>query len=117
MENVPLYTKEGRKASRDTGSTWSTEAKDPQAKWQWLARERCVHPVRLSLPALIHTFEDNYEENGDAEAYGLAKLLRKYKFAACLHMLCDILHTDAKIQGSLQAKQLNLAMVPIMVYR
>ena len=43
MENVPLYTKEGRKASRDTGSTWSTEAKDPQAKWHTMAstREMC----------------------------------------------------------------------------
>ena len=82
---------------------------------RWLARERCVRAVRRSLPALIRTFDEIYEENGDAEAYGLAKLLRKYKFVACLYMLCDVLHTLAKLQGSLQAKQLNLATVPVMV--
>ena len=30
-------------------------------------------------------------------------------------MLCDVLHTLAKLQSSLQAKQLNLAMVLVMV--
>ncbi len=65
---------------------------------RWLARERCV--------------DDIYEEKGDAEAYGL---LRTYKFVACLCMLCDVLHTVAKLQGSLQSKQLDLATVPVMV--
>ena len=81
---------------------------------RWLARERCVCAVRRSLPALIRTFDDIYEETGDAEAYGLAKLLHTYKFTACLYMLCDVLHTVAKLQGSLQTKQLNLATVPVM---
>ena len=71
---------------------------------RWLARERCIRAVHWSLPALIRTFDEIYEENGDADAYGLAKLLRKYKFVACLYMLCDVLHTLAKLQGSLQAK-------------
>ena len=30
-------------------------------------------------------------------------------------MLCDILHTVAKLHGSLQSKELNLATVPVMV--
>ena len=30
-------------------------------------------------------------------------------------MFCDVLHTLAKLQGRLQAKQLNLAVVPVMV--
>ena len=64
---------------------------------------------------MICTFDDIYKENGDAEAYGLAKLLRKCKFVACLFMLCDVLHTVTKLQGILQAKQLNLAMVPVMI--
>lgn len=64
---------------------------------------------------MIHTFDEIYEGNGDAEAYGLTRLLCKYKFVACLYMLCDVLHTLAKLQGSLQAKKLNLATVPVMV--
>ena len=66
---------------------------EPSDTW-WLARERCVRAVHNLLPALIH------KESGDAEAYGLAKLLRTYKFIACLYMLCDILHTVANLQGS-----------------
>ena len=53
---------------------------------RWLARERCVHAVQNSLPAFILTFHDIYKEKGDAELYGLAKLLRKYKFVACLYI-------------------------------
>ena len=30
-------------------------------------------------------------------------------------MLCNILHTVAKLHGSLQSKELNLATVPVMV--
>ena len=30
-------------------------------------------------------------------------------------MLCDVLHTVAKLQGSLQSKELDLATVPVMV--
>ena len=33
----------------------------------------------------------------------------------CVCMLCDILHTVAKLQASLQAKELDLASVPVLV--
>jgi hypothetical protein len=82
---------------------------------RWLARERCVRAVRRSLPALVATFQEMYDESGDAEAYGLGRLFCKYKSVACLYMLCDVLHTLAKLQGSLQSKGLNLACVPGMV--
>ena len=82
---------------------------------RWLARERCVCAVRKTLPALVTTFETIYEDSGDAEAYGLSKLLCTYKFVASLYMLCDILHTVAKLHGSLQSKEFNLATVPVMV--
>ena len=82
---------------------------------RWLARERCVHAVRRSLPALVDTFEAIYSESGDAEAYGLSKLLCTYKFVACIYMLCDVLHVVAKLQGSLQTKDLDLATIPAMV--
>ena len=82
---------------------------------RWLARERCVRAVRKSLPSLVVTFQEIYNENGDAEAYGLARLLCKYKFVSCLYMLCDVLHILAGLQGSLQAKKFNLGLVPGMV--
>lgn len=82
---------------------------------RWLARERCIRGVRRVLPALIQTFEEVYAESGDAEAYGLSKLLCTYKFVACLYMLCDVLHTVAKLQGSLQTKDLDLSVIPSMV--
>lgn len=34
---------------------------------------------------------------------------------ACLYLLCDVLHTVAKLQASLQAKKLDLASVPVLV--
>ena len=37
------------------------------------------------------------------------------KFEACLYMLCDLLHTLAKLQGSLQSKGLDLATVPTLM--
>ena len=82
---------------------------------RWLARERCVQAVRRTLPSLALTFQQIYDDRGDAEAYGLAKLICTYKFVACLYMLCDVLHTIAKLQSALQAKSLDLASVPCMV--
>ena len=66
----------------------------------------------VQLPALVCTFEEIYKESGDAEAYGLSKLLCTYNFVACLY---DVLHTVAKLQASLQAKELDLASVPVQV--
>ena len=57
------------------------------------ARERAVHAVLLSLPALLITFEEIYDEKGDAEAHGIAILLTIYKTVAFIYMLCDVLHT------------------------
>lgn len=82
---------------------------------RWLARECCVRSIRQCLPALVHTFKEIYEENGDTEAYRLSKLLCTYKLIACLYMLCDVLHAVAKLQASLQAKHLDLASVLILV--
>ena len=82
---------------------------------RWLAQERCVRAVRLMLPALVETFEKIYEYSGDAEAYGIAKLICTYKFVACLYMLCDVLHTLAKLHCSFQSKDLDLATVPTLI--
>ena len=81
----------------------------------WLSRERAVRAVRRSLPALVNTFEEIYNDTGDAEAHGIATLLTKYNTVACIYMLSDVLHTVAKLQGSLQGKDIDLASVPVMV--
>lgn len=39
----------------------------------------------------------------------------KYNTVACIYMLSDVLHTVAKLQGSLQGKQVDLPSVPGMV--
>ena len=82
---------------------------------RWLARGRAVRAVRRSLPTLVVTFEEIYDETGDAEAHGIASLLTKYKTVACIYMLSDVLPTAAKLQGSLQGKEVDLASVPGMV--
>ncbi len=42
-------------------------------------------------------------------------LLTKYSTVACIYMLFDVFHTVAKLQGSLQGKEVDLASVPGMV--
>ncbi len=53
---------------------------------RWLARERAVRVVRQSLPALVATFEEIYDEKGDAEAHGIATLLPT---VATIYMLSE----------------------------
>ena len=80
----------------------------------WLSRERAACAVCRSLPALVTTFEEIFDETGDAEAHEIASLLTKYNTVACIYMLSDVLHTVAKLQGSPQ-EEVDLASVPGMV--
>ena len=66
----------------------------------------------VKVCALVSLLED---ETGDAEAHGIATLLTKYNTVASMYMLCDVLHTVAKLQGSLQSKNIDLTSVPGMV--
>ena len=55
------------------------ELNSPELKMQkpsdtrWLARERAVHSVRRCLPALVTTFEEIYNDTGDAQAHELLR--------------------------------------------
>ena len=82
---------------------------------RWLSNERAVHAVHESLPALVTTFEEIYNETGYAESHGVVSLLVKYKTVASVYMLCNVLHTVAKLQGFLQGKSIDNASVPAMV--
>ena len=79
-----------------------------------MAQEHCTQAVRQVLPTLVQ-IKDIRVESGDTETYGLSVLLCTYKFVACMYMLCDVLHTVAKLQSILQTKDLDLSMVPVMV--
>ena len=57
------------------------------------------------------TFEEIYDEKGDAEAHGMSILLTKYPTVATIYMLSDVLHTVAKLQGSLQSKLILLVFL------
>ena len=98
------------------------ELDSPEIKMQkpgdtrWLAPERAVRAVSKSPPALVSTFKKICDETGDAEAHGVATLLTKYNTVPCIYMLSDVLHTVAKLQGNLQAKEIDLASVAGMVH-
>lgn len=57
---------------------------------RWIAREKAVCAVRRSLPALVNTFEEIYEETGDAEAHGIASLLTLWLVFTCCLMYCTL---------------------------
>lgn len=62
---------------------------------------------------MVSTFEAIYDETGDAEAHGIATQLAKYRTVACYQMY--YIPYVAKLQGSMQGKEIDLATVPAMV--
>jgi hypothetical protein len=75
----------------------------------------CCSTKPTSIGNKFRSFEEIFDQTGDAEAHGIASLLTKYNTVACIYILSDVLHTIAKLQGSLQGKEVNLAGVPGMV--
>ena len=60
-------------------------------------------------------FSSNFRaESCDTETYDLSVLFCTYTFVACLYILCDVLRT-VKLQSTLQTKDLDLSIVPVMV--
>ena len=76
---------------------------------RWLSHRNSVHAIRRSFSPLVTTLESIYEEGGDAEAFGLAKLVKSYNFVATVSMLCDALDPVARLCTALQAKTLDFA--------
>ena len=104
MESILLFTQESGKLKEiQAESQYLAVKMQKPTDTRWLARERAVRAVRLSLPALVSTFKEIYDETGDAEAHGIAILSTKYKTVACIYMLCDVLHTVAALQASVPA--------------
>ena len=54
---------------------------------RWLSHERCLRAILKELPALIITLHSLYEDNGDAEAYGIALALGSFSGIESLVLL------------------------------
>ena len=82
---------------------------------RWLSHRNSVHAIRRSFSPLVVTLKSIYENEGDAEAYGLAKLVKSYHFIAVVSMLCDALDPVARLCTALQAKTLDFAELNFLV--
>jgi hypothetical protein len=82
---------------------------------RWLSHRNSVHAIRQSFSPLVVALESIYEENDDAEAFGLAKLVKSYNFIASVSMLCDALDPVARLCTALQAKVLDFAELNFLV--
>ena len=82
---------------------------------RWLSHRNSVHAIRRSFSPLVVALESIYEEQGDAKAFGLAKLVRSYNFIAAVSMLCDALDPVARLCTALQAKTLDFAELSFLV--
>ena len=82
---------------------------------RWLSHRNAVHAIRRSLSPLVAALESIYEVQGDAEAFGLAKLVKSYNFIASVSMLCDALDPVAGLCTALQAKTLDFAELNFLV--
>ena len=80
-----------------------------------MSHRNSVHAIRRSFSPLVVALESIYEEDGDAEAFGLAKLVKSYNFIATVSMLCDALDPVARLSTALQAKALDFAELSFLV--
>ena len=71
-----------------------------------------THLLASKGETLVHTFEEIYNDTGDAAAHGIATLLTKYNTMACIYMISYVQHW---LQESLQGKNIDLDSVPRMV--
>ena len=82
---------------------------------RWLSHENTITSVKRSYTAVVVTLETIHEESGDAEAHGLALLLKKLDTVAAIYMLSEVLGNIARLCKSLQTKGFDLVKVPLAV--
>ncbi len=71
---------------------------------RWLSHERCMKAIRKELPALILTLQDLYETSGDAEAFGIQKILSSFGGVAAVTLLGEMLNLLANLNCFMQKK-------------
>ena len=82
---------------------------------RWLSHERCVRAICKELPALVITLQQLYENSGDAEAFGLSKLLSSFSGVASLMLLSKVLDTLARMNASMQMKAADFSKLPVLL--
>ena len=71
---------------------------------RWLSHERCMKAIRKELPALILTLQDLYETSGDAEAFGIQKILSSFGGVTAVILLGEISNLLASLNCFMQKK-------------
>ena len=87
----------------------------PPSRDTQLSHCSSIRAIRQSFSLLAVALEFIYEED-DAEAFGLAKLVKSYNFIATVSMLCDALDPVARLSTALQAKALDFAELSFLVF-
>ena len=82
---------------------------------RWLSHENTVRSVRKSYTAIVPTLETLHNESGDAEAYGLAVIFKRFETVATIYMLSEVLGIVGRLCRALQTKDCDLVQVPIAV--
>ena len=82
---------------------------------RWLAHERCVKAVKASYSAIVVTLDSNYQNFHQPEALGLFKALCKFSTIAAVYLLDYCLPQVGKLSKSLQAKTVDLSLIPLLV--
>lgn len=77
--------------------------------------DACVRAISKELPALTITLQNLYESSGDAEAYGLAIVLRSFSGVATVFLLRSVLHLLAKLNCYMQRKSTDFSKLPIIL--
>lgn len=73
-----------------------------------------MRAIYKELPALI-TLQQLYETSGDAEAFGLSKLLSSFSGIASIVLLSEILDTLAHMNTSMQMKVDDFSKLPVIL--
>ena len=82
---------------------------------RWLAHERCVKGIKTSYAGIVIALDNIYELTHEPEALGLSKILRKKETNAAIFLLDYILPQVAKLNKTLQTKQLDLSILSSLV--
>ena len=83
---------------------------------RWLSHQMCMKAVKANYNALMLTLSNNYQNFDEPEALGLYKILSQFSTISSIYLLDYVLPITAKLNKTLQSKQLDLSMISALVY-
>ena len=81
----------------------------------WLAHERCVKAVKASYSSIVLALENIHEASHEPEALELSKALPSHSTIAVMYLLDYILPQVAKLNRTLQTKDMELSFISSLV--